>query len=124
MRESCEKMIGEREIEADFLKWLGGYFDHGGLCVAYQRTQIVRGRTYAVLDAQIMFTGTKEACAFIKNHYFRWNAKLKQRHGSDSWCVHFRSIPEVLSLAHELLPYSKFRQDDLKRVIESIKNFK
>jgi len=104
----------------DFLTWLGGYFDHGGCCRVYKRMSW----GYLHLDVHIVITGTKETVEYIKNHYYRWNAQIKKRRGTEnSWVFVIQSIAEALFFCEELLPYSKFRRQELEEVIEMIRGW-
>ena len=108
--------------EENFLRWLGGYFDHGGCCKFYHRVQKIRGRSYPNLDVHIVLSGKKESMEYVKAHYHRWNAKLIPQGGKKgTWRFVIRSRTEVLFFCQELLSYSKFRGTELKDMIEAIK---
>jgi len=105
-----------------FLSWLGGYIDHGACLKAYRRNHLIRGRQYLSLDIHIVVTGTRQIVEYIKSQYFRWNAKIVPRTGTeDTWRFIIRDRTEALVFCGELLPHCMFRKTDLARMIDTIK---
>lgn len=117
--------------EEDFLKWFGGYFDHGAYCdwKIYHTTQ---SKTLAdgteseyeseTLDAQIVFSGPKEVVDFIEENlrgmrHGKWEKNPSSKKG---WAIAFSGLPEVRALARLLLPYSIFRKDDLNEIASKV----
>jgi len=108
--------------EQNFLRWLGGYFDHGGCCKVYHSIYKVRGKLYSNLDVNVQLVGKRQIMEYVKAHYHRWNAKLVPMGGKkQTWRFIIRDRAEALVFCQDLLSYSKFRTKDLENMIQTIK---
>ncbi len=89
-------------MDGEFLRWLGGYFDHGGYCDVKTYPRITKHKladgtikeykTQSV-DAQIQFSGTLETVKLIREKYPGWKAKIHEENPNSSrhgWRLIFR----------------------------------
>ena len=114
------------EINEDFLKWLAGYFDHGGLCVAEYRDydHYVAGHRYryTILHVRVKLTGIEEILSEVKRELGLQGATIRKRE-SGNFLLDIAAKPDILKFAYLLIPYVRIRKADLEHVIRAIEDW-
>jgi hypothetical protein len=111
--------------EKAFLTWLGGYFDHGAYCKAYETSQWITCKGYRyqvrVLHTMLMITGTEDTVTQIRDYFAFQGAAVKKRNHKFVFVI--RAKPEMLSFAYQIEPYVTKRKPDVENVIRNIEGW-